>query len=134
MKKQAVKNSYPVVLQRCGSDYVVYIPDFDVNTEGKNLTDAIEMARDAIAMVGISWQDLGRSLPTPTEATAVKVKDGELVSLVDVDFDAYRRKHEMKSVRRNVSLPAWLNERAEAAGINVSAVLQKALQTELGIN
>lgn len=134
MKKQAVKNSYPVVLQRCGSDYVVYIPDFDVNTEGKNLTDAIEMARDAIAMVGISWQDLGRLLPTPTEATAVKVKDGELVSLVDVDFDAYRRKHEMKSVRRNVSLPAWLNERAEAAGINVSAVLQKALQTELGIN
>ena len=134
MKKQAVKNSYPVVLQRCGSDYVVYIPDFDVNTEGKNLTDAIEMARDAIAMVGISWQDLGRSLPTPTEASEVKVKDGELVSLVDVDFDAYRRKHEMKSVRRNVSLPAWLNERAEAAGINVSAVLQKALQTELGIN
>jgi post-segregation antitoxin (ccd killing protein) len=37
------------------------------------------------------------------------------------------------SVRRNVSLPAWLDAEAARSGINVSAVLQDALKKELHI-
>jgi len=39
----------------------------------------------------------------------------------------------MRTVRRNVSLPCWLDAAAERAGINVSAVLQKALKNELNL-
>lgn len=34
----------------------------------------------------------------------------DILTLVDVDFDEYRRKHEMRTVRKNVSIPSWLNE------------------------
>ena len=59
--------------------------------------------------------------------------ENEIVSFVDIDLSAYRRSVEKATVRRNVSLPAWLNNAAEDAGLNVSAVLQSALKTQLGI-
>jgi post-segregation antitoxin (ccd killing protein) len=55
------------------------------------------------------------------------------VSLVDVDLSDYRRKLEQRSVRRNVTLPSWLNYEAEKAGMNVSAILQDALKEKLAI-
>ena len=51
--------------------------------------------------------------------------------MVDVDFDEYRKKHEMRTVRKNVTIPSWLNEEAESANINFSALLQKAIKAEL---
>lgn len=61
--------------------------------------------------------------------------DGQtVISLVDVDSAEYRRKIDTKTVRRNVTLPSWLNYEAEHAGINVSRLLQEALKTALGVN
>ena len=54
-----------------------------------------------------------------------------LLTYVDVDFSEYRRRHENKTVRRNVTLPNWLNIEAERAHINVSKVLQEALKEKL---
>lgn len=39
---------YPVILSKNGDGYFVTVPDFAVNTEGKDIADAIAMARDAI--------------------------------------------------------------------------------------
>jgi post-segregation antitoxin (ccd killing protein) len=50
---------------------------------------------------------------------------------VDVDVDAYRRKIENRTVRKNLTIPSWLNEQAEMAGVNFSSLLQKALKEEL---
>lgn len=46
----------------------------------------------------------------------------------------YRRKVDTKVVRKNVSLPSWLNYEADRAGINVSRVLQEALMNVLGVS
>ena len=67
----------------------------------------------------------------PSAVRDVPVQDGEFELLVDVDADAYRRVHNQRSVRRNVSLLCWLNEKADQAGLNVSAILQAALKREL---
>lgn len=110
---------------------MAYIPDLEINTSGLDLADAIAMARDALGVVGIDMEDDGKPFPTPS--ANVPHEEGELVSLVDVDLAAYRRATERKTVRRNVSLPSWLNSAAEAAGLNVSAVLQAALKQQLGV-
>lgn len=130
-----MKAAYPIVLTE-GSEYtVVYVPDFDINTEGKGYADAMEMARDAIGLVGIDMEDDKEELPTPSTLTAVAEAHPEgTVTLVDVDFAAYRRKNDMRTVRRNVSLPSWLNAAAEQANLNVSAVLQSALKEALGLS
>ena len=127
-----MKYAYPVVLSK-GKDYIiVYIPDFNINTQGKTFAEAIEMARDAIGIMGIDMEDEKEPLPIPSDISQVEKEcDNDIVSLVDVDFSAYRRKNDMRTVRRNVTLPSWLNSEAERSGINVSAVLQKALKQEL---
>lgn len=129
-----MKNAYPVIMSK-GKDYiVVFIPDFNINTQGKDYADAIEMARDAIGLMGIDMEDDNELLPTPSELSTIKASSDEIVTLVDVDFTEYRRQNDMRTVRRNVTLPSWLNFAAEKSGINVSAVLQRALKAELHIS
>ena len=126
-----MKNSYPIILTPDAGGYVVEIPDFAIGTQGDSIPEAMEMARDAIGLMGIDMEDHGKSLPIPPTLESVSKGPGDIVTLVDVDFTEYRRQNDMRSVRRNVSLPCWLNAAAEKAGINVSAVLQAALKQQL---
>lgn len=129
-----MKNSYPIILTPDKTGYVVYVPDFNINTEGETITDAIEMARDAIGLMGIDMEDDKKSLPVPTSPDSlIKTSAGDIISLVDVDFAEYRRQNDMRSVRRNVTLPSWLDHAATKSGINVSAVLQEALKVKLNL-
>lgn len=128
-----MKNSYPIILIPDKTGFVVFIPDFDINTEGSNLTNAIEMARDAIGLMGIDYEDDKKTLPVPSEITSIKHEPNEIVTLVDVDFAEYRRKNDTRTVRRNVTLPAYLDYAASKSGINVSALLQSALKKQLNL-
>ena len=112
--------------------FLVCVPDMEIFTEGDTFADAIEMARDAIGMTGISMEDNKEELPVPSDQkTAIeKVKQ----DTEDIDFSEYRKKVDTKTVRRNVALPSWLNYEAEHAGINVSRVLQEALMKTLNVN
>ena len=128
-----MKDSYPIVLTTEDKGFTVYIPDFDINTQGDDLTEAIEMARDAIGLMGIDMEDDGKTIPAASPAAGIKPAEGEFVSLVDVDFSEYRRKNEMKVVKKNCTIPSWLCYEAEKANINFSQVLQAALRQELNI-
>ncbi|MBQ9599853.1 MAG: type II toxin-antitoxin system HicB family antitoxin [Clostridia bacterium] len=129
-----MKRVYPVIFTSCPESVLVYVPDFNIDTEGKDYADAIEMARDAICITAVSIEDDGDTLPEPSAVDTVKAKKGSIVTLVDVDVEDYRQKNNMRSVRRNVTLPAYLDYAAEKSGINVSAVLQAALKRELNLN
>lgn len=139
-----MKQVYPTFIAKDNKDYLVYVPDMDIYTEGTSMADAIEMARDAIGLKGIDLEDDGKELPTPStqkEAIQKAKEDTEIfdystgiLTWVDIDFTVYRRKVENKMVRRNVTLPNWLNIEAEKAHINVSRVLQEALMNTLGVN
>lgn len=126
-------NAYPIILTPDTNGYTVYIPDFDIYTQGNELTEAITMSRDAIGLMGIDMEDDEQELPTPRNVTDIIVKDGELITLVDVDFTEYRRKNELKVVKKNCTLPSWLCYEAEKSNINFSQVLQTALKKELHI-
>lgn len=129
-----MKEAYPILISPAEGGFVVYIPDFNINTEGDTLADALEMAKDAIGIIGIEMEDRKQALPTPSEVKAViKETENDIVSLVAVDFSEYRRQNDMRTVRRNVTLPSWLDFEAKKSGLNVSAVLQKALKQELHI-
>ena len=117
--------------------YLVYIPDINGMTEGYGLEDAVNMARDYIGCTLYDKSD--DSIPRASDIADIDVSKGKFagegdsfVSLVDIDLDAYRQKMDNKPVRRNVSLPNWLNKKANAAHINVSRVLQDALIDKLG--
>ena len=128
-----MKNAYPIILTQGQKYVVVSIPDFDINTQGEDFADAMEMARDAIGLMGIDMQDDAKELPTPTPISELTVENG-VVTLVDIDFDVYRRKNELRAVKKNCTIPSWLNYEAEKANINFSQVLQNALMEQLKIS
>lgn len=74
------------------------------------------------------------SLPNPTTISKVKTDStADIVTLVDVDFAEYRRKNNKRTVKKNCTIPSWLNFEAEKAGVNFSAILTAALKSELNI-
>ena len=127
-----MKMVFPVVFTNTGEcGFVAHVPDMDIDTQGDTLAEAIEMARDAIGLMGIDMEDDKKEIPQPSKIETVAHEHGEIVSLVDIDFAEYRRANDRRTVRRNVSLPAWMDTEATKAKINVSAVLQAALKQEL---
>ena len=126
-----MKQAYPVIITKNKDFFVASIPDFETGTQGESLAEAIEMARDAIGMCGCYMPDEKKDIPIPTDIGNVTKEASDILTLVDVDFDEYRKKHEMRTVRKNVTIPSWLNEEAESANINFSALLQKAIKAEL---
>ncbi|MDD3361408.1 MAG: type II toxin-antitoxin system HicB family antitoxin [Hespellia sp.] len=135
-----MKMVYPVIFTQTKDRVLVEVPDMSILTEGNDLADAILMARDAIGVKGIAMEDDGEKLPDASNVYAIDLAAGvfkaegkAILSMVDVDFDEYRRRNDNKSVRRNVTLPNWLNREAEKEKINVSKVLQEALMSRLGV-
>lgn len=127
-----MKTVFPVILTPAENGYVVSVPDLQINTEGEDIPDAIAMARDAIGLWGISEENEGRSIP----AASGKLPphgENEIATLVDIDFEAYRRANDLRSVRKNVTIPSWLNSLAEGAGINFSQILQESLKSRLNV-
>lgn len=130
-----MKKAYPVILTKGTKFIVAYVPDFEINTQGREVADAIEMARDAIGIMGIDMEDENEKLPEPTEISKIKAEsEQDIVTLVDVDFEEYRRKNDMRTVKKNCTIPSWLNFEAEKAGVNFSAILTAALKRELKIS
>ena len=134
-----MKSVYPVFITKETDDYLVYAPDIDAYTSGKDMFEAIYMARDLFGTVSLD----GRTMPVPSNYThAVEIArekaDDEIkwseapLSMIDIDFDEYKRRFDNRKVKKNCTIPAWLNEKAEAAGINFSRVLQEALVEKLG--
>jgi predicted RNase H-like HicB family nuclease len=136
-----MKQVYPTFIFNTNDNsehpFLVCVPDMEILTEGSSFADAIEMARDAIGIAGISMEDNKEELPVPSEQNTAMEKakkysedidfSAGVLTYVDVDFTEYRKKVDTKTVRRNVALPSWLNYEAEHSGINVSRVLQEAL-------
>lgn len=125
---------YPIKLRSIEDGcYMVSAPDLDIITEGKDIADAIAMARDAINLKAVTLQDMDMPVPAPSDVKAVASEDDEIVTLVDCNFDEYRKYLDNRSVKKNCTLPSWLERKAEAARINFSAVLQEALIEKLGL-
>lgn len=128
---------YPIIIYYDSKDdvpYYVEVPDFDRGTQGMDFAEALEMAEDLINDLIVSYQDSNNEIPEPSTIEKLKPEDGGTVSWVIADPDEYRKKTDNRAVRKNVSLPSWLNYEAEKAGLNFSAVLQDGLKQALGLS
>ncbi len=132
--------AYPTIFTKTDDCYLIEVPDLGILTEGTDMENAIYMARDAISITLVSLEENNASIPEPSAIYNIDISAGTFaedgngfVSMVDVDTKEYRRKIDTKAVRRNVSLPSWLNYEVNEAGINVSQFLQDALVEKLKI-
>jgi antitoxin HicB len=128
-----MKYVYPAIFTPLPSgEYDVRIPDLPgCITCGQDLADAIEMAEDAVAMWLCDAEDNHEQIPAPSDK--LQAKEPQFVSLVVADTDAYRKENDNRAVKKTLSIPNWLNSKAEKANINFSQTLQNALIKQLGI-
>ncbi|MCD8021247.1 MAG: type II toxin-antitoxin system HicB family antitoxin [Clostridiales bacterium] len=133
-----MKGVYPVFVKKANEDYLVFVPDMEIYTEGKDFYDAIEMARDAIGLKGINLEDDEVELPqasTQEEAMRKAEEDADedmdfsdgVLTFVDVDFSAYKNKVRNKAVKKNCTIPYWMSVQADRMGVNYSRLLQDAI-------
>ncbi|MCR5676336.1 MAG: type II toxin-antitoxin system HicB family antitoxin [Lachnospiraceae bacterium] len=135
-----MKTAYPAFIKEDDGLFIVYIPDFNGFTQGRDFCDAIEMTRDYIGncIVGASGDDMNFPEISSAKEAQKKAKKNHAeeyisgtLTYVDVDVDAHRVAVKNLSVKKNCTLPLWLEQKAAAMGINFSQVLQDALKEKL---
>ena len=135
---------YPACFYKEDDGYSVIFPDLNyLATQGDSFEDAMEMAVECLASYLYIAQRDGEDVPAPSSLVNIdpvavaKELDPDLpvgeaiVNLVSVDVAEYAKKHFEKSVKKTLSIPAWLNEAAVAQGVNFSQVLQRELKEQL---
>jgi predicted RNase H-like HicB family nuclease len=121
---------YPAVFSPCAEKpgFVVTVPDLPgCVTEGDTLDEAILMGQDAASGWVLDELENGNPVPPASASKDVHLEDEEFVSLLVLDMDAYAEKYGKKAVRKNLTIPAWLNTFAEQQHVNFSQVLTDAL-------
>ena len=120
---------YPAVFEPCQEGgYLVTVPDLPgCVTEGDTLAEAILMGQDAASGWVLSELEGGKSAPAATPIGQIQPAEGSIVSLLTLDMDAYAEKYGAKAVRKNVTVPAWLNTFGENRQVNFSQMLTDAL-------
>lgn len=116
--------------------YCVTFPDLQgAITEGDTLAEALEMAIDCASLWVLDELEDGKPTPKASSPSDIILENkNDFVNLVVIDIDAYAEKYGQKAIRKNCTIPAWLNTLSEKENINFSAVLQEALIEKLGIN
>ena len=114
--------------------YSVEIPDLlGCCTQGNTLEQAMEMAQDAaLGWILTSIED-EEEIPVPSNIKDVKLeRNNGFITLLLLDIDQYTEKYgTKKSIKKTLSIPEWLNRRAEKIGITFSKTLQDALLNKI---
>ena len=122
---------YPATFEEDGNYLLVRFPDIpEAVTQGESIQEAYEMASEVL---GIALEDQ-TEFPKASSANDIQKQfPNKTVALIGIDLAAYRRKYHAKTVRKNVTVPEWLNDMAEKERINFSQTLTEALKEKLGV-
>lgn len=126
---------YPAIFDPSGGGgYTVTFPDLPgCITEGDDLDEALYNAREALELHLYGMEEDGDAIPSPTLPEKIAVPKGAFITIIEAWMDKIRDEMENRSVKKTLTLPKWLNDVAEARGINFSSTLQYSLKNELGI-
>lgn len=126
---------YPAIFHKAeeGGFWVTFPDISECMTQGDDMTQAYEMAVEALGLAITSRLEEKEVIPVASQPDEINVKEGFLV-VVEFDLLEYKKKHNAKAVKKTLSIPEWLNEEAMRMGLNFSQVLQEALMAKMGIS
>ena len=137
---------YPACFFHEDNGYSVVFPDLNwLSTCGDTFEESMEMAVECLAGYLHTCQMDGDNIPKPSKLSDIdpqavaKELDPDapmcesFVNMVSVDVASYAKEHFEKSVKKNLTIPAWLNAAALEHNVNFSQVLQDALKAQLHI-
>jgi len=126
--------TYPAILHYADDGISISFPGLPGCLSCSDTTE--EAARDAKEALGLHlWgmENDGDTIPEPTPVNRLSLENNEIPLLVDVFMPAVRARVETRFVKKTLSIPAYMNARAEEAGINFSQLLQEAIASQLNL-
>lgn len=123
---------FPAIFTFDGKYYNVDFIDLKgCSTFGDSIQNAYLMAQDAM---GLYLDNLTNFSKPTLDISKIILQKNQFVSFVSINMDEYRKKFNNKSIKKTLTIPAWLNYLSEKNNINFSQVLQEALKERLGID
>jgi len=118
---------YPAIFHKNKDEsYTITYPDLPgCISEGKNMGNALHMAQSALKQWIKYLTDKELELPPATEPRYIKKKKTDYINLICADVK------DTKAVKRTVSIPKWMDDKAVQSRISLSKVLQEALTERL---
>ena len=130
-----MKLVYPACMyEENDGSYSIEVPDLKgCCTQGNTLQEALEMAQDAaLGWILTSIED-DEEIPQASKIEDIELEnENGFKTLLLLDIDQYTQKYGSKqSVKKTLTIPSWLNKRAEKIGVNFSQTLQDALLSKI---
>ncbi len=121
---------YPAVFHKEEEAYWVEFPDLEgCHTYGCSINETMEAAQEALAGYLLTLLEQEKEITAPSDISSMPAEDGFL-SLVSCDINQYK---DTKAVKKTLTIPSWLNDRAVSMGVNFSQVLQEALLAKIQV-
>ena len=126
---------FSAIVEKLGKeDYNIKFLDFDyIISYGETLSDAFIMAEDALKMAIFDLYEEKKEIPQETLIDDIKVNDKQILILVKVNLKDILKEYDNKAVKKTLTIPSWLNKKAEENNINFSQLLQEALKSKLNL-
>lgn len=116
--------TYPAIIHDDSDGLWLEFIDFNCTTYADNIQDLLLFAKEAMECHILGMLEEGEKLPK-----ASSFFDNPHTTIVQSDIDLAQN---TKSVKKNCTIPAWLNKQALAKNLNFSKILQEALISNLG--
>lgn len=130
--KKGTLLSYPAIITHEDNSYWVKFVDLEgCYSDGETLAEAMENAKEAM---GLFLEDLADFPECTTDFSKIELEKNQIISFISINLEEHRKKYENKSVKKTLSIPAWLNTLAEKENVNFSQLLQSALMEKLNVD
>ena len=116
--------------------YGVYFPDLlGCTSFGVDYDDAFNNAHEALNLHYYGMKEDGEDIPSPSDVSSWSKDDieGNIITPITVNPALFKKQMESRRVKINCTIPLWLKNAGEEAGLNFSRLLEKAAEEELQI-
>ncbi len=123
--------TYPVIIEELEDKIILTFPTFDdLVTETDDDKDFVKAAQEVIALQIMDAEDEGREIPVEYNKK-ISVRKGQKLVYINVWMPYHRTITKTVYVRKNITIPAWLDLLAKESGINFSETLTEALKRKI---
>ena len=124
---------YPALFHKAEEGgFWVSFPDIpECLTQGDDMTQAYEMAVDALGLALTSREKEHQPVPTVSDPTTITPEPDSFLVVIEFYMLAYKKRTNSRAVKKTLSIPEWLNEAAIDMDLNFSQVLQEALLAKI---
>jgi predicted RNase H-like HicB family nuclease len=126
---------YPAIFSYASDGISVEFPDLPGCLPiGYTTQEAVASARSCLALHICGMERDGEPLPRPSDVRDVHCGANDVLMLIEAFMPPIRERTNNRVVKKTLTIPAWLNAKAEHAGVNFSAILRNGLEKHLNIS